>query len=125
MTANLDVTIRTLAAASVKASGKSRAQIADEMSAHLGTAISEHMLFDVTAESKVNHRFPLLWVPAFCKATGDWRLLHAIAEECSFLLLSQKEADVLALGEECVAQKRAERHVNTLAIGILERRSSR
>jgi len=83
----------------IRASGKSRAVIADEMSRALGTEVTLHMLNAYTATSKQQQvRFPAAFVAAFCRVTGDDRLQRA--------LLSPWLREVLEIGEHELAVRR-------------------
>ena len=66
-----DLKIRELLATAIKRSNKSRQQVVDGMNEVLGpNTVSVRMLDDWTAPSKVRVRFPLVYVSAFCEATG-------------------------------------------------------
>lgn len=90
--------IRDLIADVIRASGKSRAVIADEMSRAVGTEVTLHMLNAYTATSKQQVRFPAAFVPAFCLVTHDDRLQRA--------LLSPWLREVLEVGEHELAVRR-------------------
>ena|SRR5579864_1933064 len=91
----------------------------------LSTKVTAAMLNNFTADGKVAHRFPFVWSRAFCQSTGDWRLLHYIAEQASFILLDKEDADVVALGEQVIEQERAAAEVKKIARNIIDRRASR
>jgi hypothetical protein len=124
-TFNDDAVTRGLLADAIKKSGDKREQIAERMSWLLSTKVTADMLNNFTADGKVSHRFPFAWSRAFCESTGDWRLLHFIAERSNFLLLDREDADVVALGEQVIEQERAAAEVKKIARNIIDRRASR
>jgi len=65
----------------ISQSGLSREEIADRMSVILNIDVSHHMLNCWTAESKKQHRFPLEFFPAFCKAIGNSTLTKKLIIE--------------------------------------------
>ena len=71
-------------------STKSRAQVADEMSALVGRRISVRMLDEYAREAKT--RFPAALVDAFCTALGDDRLKR--------LVVGDSHRPLIELGEK-------------------------
>jgi hypothetical protein len=124
-TFNDDAVTRGLLAEAIKKSDMSREQIADRMSWLLSTKVTVDMLNNFTADGKLAHRFPFAWSRAFCRSTGDWRLLHYIADQADFLLLDKEDAEVVALGEQVIEQERAAAEVKKIARNIIDRRASR
>lgn len=55
-----------------------RAKIVEKMTELLGEEISIIMLYNWTAKSHGGHRFPVFFLPAFIKATGQRRTLHLL-----------------------------------------------
>jgi hypothetical protein len=86
-----DSALRELLSHLLRQSSKSRAQIAEEVSVHVGQRISKDMLDDWTAESKKPARFPAFLIPAFCEITGS--------DELQRHLLSERLRRVLSVGE--------------------------
>ena len=92
----LDILIRRLLTGALRASSKSRSEIAHELSTRVGTPISVFMLNEYTAPSKVLRRFPAVWLPAFCDITGD--------DGPRLLLLDPRLRDLLLeIGERALA----------------------
>jgi hypothetical protein len=114
---NDDSLVRETICDSIKRSGKSREQIADDMSALLGLRVTARMITSFTAESKELHRWPAAWDRAFCTATGDDRLLRCCAEAAGLKVIGQQEVALMELGRQYLLRKRADE-----AIGELERR---
>jgi len=85
---NLSAGVREALNAAIKASGKSRDDIAAAMSASLGTPITLYMLNAWTASSREDHKFPLQYVVAFEMATGSYALteLHNTRRGCRTLI---------------------------------------
>jgi hypothetical protein len=109
--------IRTALVEAIRRSGHSREVIADKMSALTGTEITVRRINAFTAESREDYRFPLELARAFCTVTGDFSLLHWIAELSSLRLITDTEFELLCLGREYLIQKRASE-----TIGMLEKR---
>lgn len=98
-----DADVRACIARAMAASGLSREQIADRMTAQLGRKVSPNILNHCAAPSKDNYRFPLSWVPAFCDATGD--------DELMLLTLADKYRNLIRFAEAQIALERARQDV--------------
>lgn len=68
-----------------------RDAIAEAISFLTGRPVSKNMLDRYAAPSASEWRFPLEILPALIKATGDFRLLHMIAEACGARVLIGEE----------------------------------
>jgi len=77
----------------------------ERMTEFLGRRITASMLSDFAAESKAGARFPVIYVEAFCRATGDDTLKR--------LILGPELLEMLELGERAAAilDERARRRV--------------
>jgi hypothetical protein len=106
--------VRTALAESIRASGKSRAQIADEMTFLTGRKVTERMLNGYTAESKEDYLFPAELTRAFCVATGDTRVLHCLAELNGFRVVSAEESELIELGRAFLQRNQAEEQIEIL-----------
>lgn len=71
---------------------KSRYQVAARMSELTGQDITKGMLDSWTAESKEQHRFPAVFLPAFCDAVGSTRLLRMLGNPVGAFVLPGPEA---------------------------------
>lgn len=71
---NIDTTVRRLINAAIDRCGKTRHEIAAEMSKSLGVTVTKAMLDGWVSEHKRRLRFPVAFVEAFCRATGDDQL---------------------------------------------------
>lgn len=114
---NDDSLVRSAISESIKRSGKSREQVAEEMTRSLGIAVTARMITSFTTESKELHRWPGAWDRAFCHATGEWQLLFCRVEAAGFSVITTTEAQLLELGRQYLIQKRSEQ-----SIALLERR---
>lgn len=116
--------VRGLIADAIKSSGKKRETIADEMSILAGCRVSVAMLNDYSADSKSDHRFPLLLSRAFCIATNDWRLLSEILNRSGLYVIQEWEKPILELGERVVASKDAAMQAEALRDQIVQSRKA-
>jgi len=107
--ANDGASIRSILNRAIKRSGKSREQIADEMSMRLGFRITEHMLNAFTAEAKSAHRWPAAYDIAFCETVGDYWLLRDRVRRAGFHMIGRKEHRLLAIGMAYAKKRKAER----------------
>jgi hypothetical protein len=117
--------VRGLVAEAIKGSGKKRDQIAEEMSVLSGFRVSVAMLNDYSADSKSDHRFPLLLARAFCIACNDWTLLSSILNRSGLYVIQEWERPVLELGERVVASKDAALQAEALRDQIVQARRAR
>lgn len=86
-----DWPVRQLIATEIKRSDKKRPQIALEMSALIGTPVTEHMLNDFTSKSKSGARFPAAFVKAFCEVVGSSALQRSLQDETTLALIQVGE----------------------------------
>jgi len=89
----------------------SRYQVAGCMSELTGTDITKTMLDSWTAESKEQHRFPAIYLPAFCEAVGTHEPLKLLGQTVGVFILPGSEAlrsEIRRLDEE-IERKRAEK----------------
>jgi len=70
----------------------SRYQVAAKMSELTGCDITKTMLDSWTAESKENHRFPAIYLPAFCEATTQREPLNILARLIGVFVMPGPEA---------------------------------
>jgi hypothetical protein len=98
--------LRTALALAIKRSPRSRAEIAEIMTALLerpaDKPITVHIVNSWTSETKDRVRFPAAWVPAFCAAAGDETVLLAFLFPKHKALLELKEG-IEALRREIAA----------------------
>lgn len=89
-----DRNVRLAVSATIHRSSKPIDAIAIEMSKSVGYEVTVAMLRSHTAKSKRAHRFPVTWIKPLCEATGNYRVLHLVARECGFRMVTVAEADV-------------------------------
>ncbi len=111
---NDELMVRSVLTSSIKLSGKSREQIADEMSELLGITVTARMITAFTAESKELHRWPGAWDRAFCHATGDTRLLLCRVHIAGFRVVTPEEEKLLDLGRQYLRRKQAEKSISVI-----------
>lgn len=97
--ASIDAAIRSMISQALKRSPLSRYQVAARMSEILGVEISKAQIDAWSAESKENHRFPLVYTAAFCKAAEDTSLIRYVAELCGGWYIEGEDAVDLTLGK--------------------------
>lgn len=103
--------VRAVVTGAIKHSGKSREQIASQMSELLGLQVTARMLASFTAGSKELHRWPGAWDRAFCVATGNDVLLRCRVEAHGLFVVTPDEYELMELGREYLRQKRASEQV--------------
>lgn len=122
---SLDIDSRFRAAISeaLRRCPESRYGVAARMSELCGVEITKSQLDSWTAESKEGHRFPAVYLPAFCIATGTAEPLALLAELAGVFVLPGPEAlraEIRRLEEE-IASKQRERRKRMLFLGEMER----
>lgn len=115
---NDDLLVRKTITDAIKASKKSREQIAEEMSYALGMRVTARIITAFTSESKELHRWPGAWDRAFCAAVSDQSLLKCRVEAAGLHVISDAEAELLELGREYLRQKRAAERISLLEKGL-------
>ena len=103
--------VRGLITKTIRESNKSREQIAEEMSVLCGDRITVRMLNSYTCEAAEQHRWPTQYTRAFCHVVGNWNLLRCIVERAGFHLITEDEAELLELGRQFLARKRADEQI--------------
>jgi hypothetical protein len=111
---NDDSLVRGVITRAIKQSGKSREQIADEMSVLLAMTVTARMIAAFLAESKELHRWPGAWDRALCVATGDDTLLRCRVELAGFKVMSSADVEVMELGRQYLLRQRATEHIAQL-----------
>lgn len=106
--------VRAALIEAIRKCGKSREELADQMSSLTGTEVTVRRINAFTAESREDYRFPSELARAFCLATGDFSLLRRQAELAGFHLVTETEYELLRLGREYLRQKRASSQVEML-----------
>lgn len=111
---DIDTSVRALVADAIRRSSKSREQIADDMSYLTGRSVTKTMLDCYTAESK-EHRFPVVFLPAFCKSTGDCRLLDLLSQHLGLSMITPRESQLLDVARALENKRRADEQFDTAA----------
>lgn len=108
---DIDRQFREAISAAIKACPRSRYEIAARMSELIGQEIIKTTLDSWTAESKDNHRFPAIFLSAFCEATGSSEPLKILGRLVGVFIMPGPEAlraEVQRLNEE-IAKRQAEK----------------
>jgi hypothetical protein len=109
--------IREVLTEVIRTCGKSRTQIAEEMSYLTGQEVTERRLNGFTAESKEDFRWPAELDRAFCTVTGDTRLLTCRVELHGLHVINDDEMELLELGRAFLKRTQSEDQ-----IALLQRR---
>jgi hypothetical protein len=89
---NIDRSFREAISAALKQCPLSRYQVAARMSELTDMDITKTMLDSWTADSKEQHRFPVIFLPAFCEAVGCTEPLKMIGALVGVFVLPGPEA---------------------------------
>ena len=106
--------IRGVLIRAIKESGRSRAEICDEMELLLARPFTVRMLDGFTADSRSDRRWPAEFDRAFCKATGDNTLLACRAEMAGLHVISAEEMLLLDLGRQFLIRNQADEKIAIL-----------
>jgi hypothetical protein len=99
---NIQLQVKSIVSQTLKACPQSRFQVAAGMSELIGAEVTKWMLDAWTAESKEDHRFPLEYAPAFCRAAGDYALIRFVCEQAGCYMI---EGEDILLTEKGRLQK--------------------
>jgi len=100
----------------------SRWQVAARMSELTGQEITKAMLDSWTAESKENHRFPAIFLPAFCEAVGCSEPMKILGRPVGVFVLPGPEAlraEIRRLEEE-IGKKQQEKKKRLIFLKEME-----
>ena len=89
---DIDKAFREAVSRALKACPFSRYQVAAAMSELVGQDITKTMLDSWTAESKEQHRFPAIFLPAFCEATGQAEPLEMLGQSARLFVMAGPDA---------------------------------
>lgn len=106
---DVDKQFREAISSALKDSKLSRYGVAARMSELTGSEITKSMLDSWTAESKENHRFPAIYLPAFCEAVGSAEPLAMLARLVGVFVLPSPDAlraEIQCLEEEITVKQR-------------------
>jgi desulfoferrodoxin (superoxide reductase-like protein) len=86
--------------ASMKDSGKTRSQLASEMTDSLGEEVTENMLNAYASEARESHTIPYVRLVALAQVTGDARLLQIGAEQIGHVVADLRYMEWIKVGME-------------------------
>lgn len=108
---DIDRQFRELISDMLRRCPRSRYQVAARMSELVGQEITKSMLDSYTAESKVQNRFPAVFVPAFCEAVGGNDPVKLLGKPIGSFVLPGPDAlraEIQRIDEE-ITKKQADR----------------
>ncbi len=111
---SIDGRLREEISRAIRRCGLSRYQIVAEMSELLGSDVTKASLDSMTAESKPDHRFPLLWLAPLCKVTCCAGPLELVAEVLGLEVVGPEDAAEL----ELVRLERKKREIEARMDGL-------
>jgi predicted Ser/Thr protein kinase len=89
---DIDRVFREMVSEELRLCSLSRYQVAARMSELTGQDITKAMLDSWTAESKEQHRFPAIFLSAFCAVVGSTKLLRMLGKPVGAFVLPGPEA---------------------------------
>jgi hypothetical protein len=110
---DIDRQLRGTVSEALKHCPLSRWQVAGRMSELTGYEITKAMLDSWTAESKEDHRFPAIFLPAFCEATGCIDPLKMMGKLVGMFILPGPEAlraEIHRIEEEIIKKQKDKRN---------------
>jgi hypothetical protein len=108
---NIDRTFREAISEALRWCPLSRYQVAARMSELTDTDITKTMLDSWTAESKIQNRFPAVFLSAFCEAAGTMEPLRMLGQLIGAFVLPGPDAlraEIQRIDEE-ITRKQAEK----------------
>lgn len=119
---DLDRQFRAAVSSALKSCPRSRWEVCARMSELTGHEITKTMLDSWTAESKEDHRFPAIFLPAFCLATGCSDPLSLLSKPVGVFVMPGPEAlraEIRRL-EEDIEQKQADKRKRLIFLKEME-----
>ena len=119
---DIDRQFRAAISEALKRCPLSRWQVAARMSELIGQEITKSMLDSWTAESKEGHRFPAIFLPAFCEAAGCSEPLKLMGRLVGVFILPGPEAlraEIQRIEEE-INRNQAEKRKRQMFLKELE-----
>jgi hypothetical protein len=95
----LDVKIARVLSEAMSRSGKSRAEIAAQMSDYLGQNVTENMLDCYASPARRDHKITLERFIALLDATACYELLGFVAEFVGFVAVPERYSEIIQLWE--------------------------
>jgi hypothetical protein len=119
---DIDSQFRAAISEALKHCPLSRWQVAARMSELVGYEISKAMLDSWTAESKEGHRFPAIFLPAFCEVTGCSEPLKIMGKPVGVFVLPGPDAlrAEIQRSEEEINRKQAEKRKRLMFLKEME-----
>lgn len=119
---DIDRQFRECISECLKSCPLSRYQVAARMAELTGQDITKSMLDSWTAESKEQHRFPAIFLPAFCEAVGSREPIRQLGQPIGAFVLPGPEAlraEIKRIEEE-IAKKQCEKKKRLMFLKEME-----
>lgn len=119
---NIAPAFREAISEALKRCPRSRWEVAGRMSELTGQEITKSMLDSWTSEAKENHRFPAIFLPAFCEAAGCSDPLKLLGRLVGVFVLPGPEAlraEIRKLEEE-IERKQTEKRKRMVFLKEME-----
>jgi len=119
---DIDRLFRECVSEALKSCPLSRYQVAARMSELTGQDITKSMLDSWTAESKEQHRFPAIFLPAFCEATGSREPIRLLGQPIGAYVLPGPDvlrAEIKRI-EDDIARKQCEKKKRLIFLREME-----
>lgn len=120
---DIDRQFRAAISDALKQCPLSRWQVAARMSELIGQEITKTRLDSWTAESKEGHRFPAIFLPAFCEAAGSSEPLKILGRPAGVFVLPGPEAlraEIQRIEEE-INRQQAEKRKRIMFLKEMEK----
>lgn len=122
---DIDRAFRESVSQALKNSPLSRWQVAARMSELTGQDITKTMIDSWTAESKEGHRFPAIFLPAFCESVGSSEPMKLLGRPVGVFVLPGPEAlraEIQRIDEE-INRKQGEKRKRIMFLKEMEGQS--
>ncbi|OCP17400.1 MULTISPECIES: hypothetical protein [unclassified Ensifer] len=93
----LDVQIARVLSVAMQKSGKTRTEIADEMTEYLGQRVTENMLDGYASPARKDHKITVERFIALLDATECYDLLAFICKQAGFVAVPERYADIIEI----------------------------
>lgn len=110
--ASLGATLARGVSEALKGAGRSRDQVAEEMSAYLGETVTTNVLDKYASEAAAEHVINIVRFIALIHATRDRRLLQLIAEQFDWAVVEQRHVDAIELAAQLEHRSELDRRID-------------
>lgn len=119
---DIDKAFREAISGALKACPLSRYHVAARISELVGHDVTKSMIDSWTAESKEQHRFPAIYLPAFCEATGQTAPLAMLGQSAKVFVMAGPDAlrAEIRRDEEMIREIQKRKAKKTALLGVME-----